>query len=217
MDNFWIIGSGKFGRKAARELGRAGPPDRITIVDHNKEACRQVSMPGCRTVCMDGIAYLDRYLTGADYPDWIVPAIPVHVAYEWIRLRLSPKNALRAIPVPAGLGRKLPNPIKGKAGQLYISIADFKCPENCPEPPEICTYTGKPRPMILYEFLKTIRHKDFESIVIRGHQLAPGVGGYQPRALFDALREIENTRVPVLLSTACSCHGVMHALNFLTK
>jgi hypothetical protein len=209
MKNFWIIGGGKFGLKAARVLGKANPSDQITIVEQKKRICTQISKLGYRTVCMDGIQYLDRYLIGPHDPDWIVPAIPLHVAYKWLSARLPAWNKPPRIPVPADLAAKLPNPIKGKAGQLYISIADFKCPDNCPEPAEICTHTGRPRPMILHEFLKSIQHKDFKSIVIRSHQLAPGVGGYKPAELFNALKQIENTQVPVLLSTACSCHGVM--------
>jgi len=214
VHHFWIIGGGKFGLKAARALSKADPSDQITIIEQEKKVCRQISRLGYQTVCMDGIEYLDRHLISALYPDWIIPAIPLHVAYEWIRAKLSACKAPLRIPVPTELTGGLPNPIQGKAGQLYISIADFKCPDNCPEPAEICTHTGRPRSMILHEFLKSIQHKDFKSIVIRSHQLAPGVGGYRPQELFKALKEIENTQAPVLLSTACSCHGVMDALKY---
>lgn len=198
-------------------LGKADPSNQITIVEQKKRICTQISKLGYRTVCMDGIQYLDRHLISPHDPDWIVPAIPLHVAYEWLSTKLSALNGPSRIPVPADLAAQLPNPIQGKAGQLYISIADFKCPDNCPEPAEICTHTGRPRPMILHEFLKSIQHKDFKSIVIRSHQLAPGVGGYKPEQLFNALKEIESTQVPVLLSTACSCHGVMDALAYSVK
>jgi hypothetical protein len=121
---------------------------------------------------------------------------------------------MERITVPNDLISALPNPIKGKSGQLFISIADFKCPEDCLEPDEICTYTGEPRLMILHEFLKSIQLKDFKSIVIRSHQLAPGVGGYTPRALFAALNKIEAAQGPIVLSTACSCHGVVDAFKY---
>lgn len=211
MHHFWIIGGGKFGLKAATVLAGANPSNQIIIIERDKTACRQISKSGYQTVCMDGIQFLDRHLIGAHHPDWIVPAIPLHVAYEWTRAKLSIRNKPHRIPVPAELAGKLPHPIKGPAGRLYISIADFKCPENCPEPAGICTFTGKPRLMILHKFLKSIQHGDFKSIVIRSHQLAPGVGGYKPGQLFNALQEIESTQAPVLLSTACSCHGVMDA------
>jgi hypothetical protein len=164
---------------------------------------------GFEAVCRDGIQYLERNLARAPYPDWIVPAIPLHTAYEWIRTKLSKRHSLVKIAVPQDLATELPHPISAETGRLYISIADFKCPENCPEPDEICTHTGKPRLMVLHEFLKSIQRKDVKTVVIRSHQLAPGVGGYTPRALFAALNEIEAAQGPVLLSTACSCHGVI--------
>jgi len=211
VHHFWIIGGGKFGLKAAKVLAGANASDQIIIVEREKTVCRQIGKRGYQAVCMDGIQYLDRHLIDAHHPDWIVPAIPLHVAYEWIRAKLSTGNKPLRIPVPAELAGRLPNLIRGAAGQLYISIADFKCPDACPEPAAICTFTGKPRLMILHKFLKSIQHNDFKSIVIRSHQLAPGVGGYQPGQLLKALREIESTPAPVLLSTACRCHGVMDA------
>jgi hypothetical protein len=65
--------------------------------------------------------------------------------------------------------------------------------------------------MVLHEFLKSIQRIDIKTVVIRSHQLAPGVGGYSPRDLFAALNEIEAAQGPVSLSTACSCHGIMNA------
>ena len=217
MHNFWIIGGGKFGLKAATALRISDSSNNLTIVEKHGAACRQLDRLGFKTVCMDGIGFLERHLLQPHYPDWIIPAIPVHVAYEWLRARLSARDEVQSLTVPAEVAGQLPNPIKGAAGQLYISIADFICPENCPEPAGICTYTGKPRPMILHEFLKSFRHENFKSIVIRSHQLAPGMGGYKPEQLFNALKEIRSTHASILLSTACSCHGVMHAFKFRAK
>jgi saccharopine dehydrogenase-like NADP-dependent oxidoreductase len=89
IQDFWIIGGGKFGLRAANELYKANPSDRITLVEQEKTVCRQIRKLGYQTVCMNGLQYLDRHLISADYPDWIVPAIPLHVAYEWIRAELS--------------------------------------------------------------------------------------------------------------------------------
>jgi hypothetical protein len=217
VPDFWIIGGGKFGLKAARTARRSNSANKLTLVDKQPAVCRQLDRMGFEAVCMDGIRYLERHLINRRHPHWIIPAIPVHVAYGWIRAKLSSSRKPLSIPVPADLLGELPNPIKGSAGQLYISIADFKCPDNCPEPDDICTHTGKPRPMILHEFLKSIRYRNFKSIVIRSHQLAPGVGGYPPAQLFEALKEVETTQAPVLLSTACSCHGVMEAFKLSAR
>jgi hypothetical protein len=217
MQHFWIIGGGKFGLKAAKELHKANPSDQITLVEQEKTVCRQIRKLGYQTVCMQGLQYLDRHLISADYPDWIVPAIPLHVAYEWIRTKMSATYVIEAIAVPNDLVSALPNPINADTGQLYVSIADFKCPASCCEPDEICTYTGKPRTMILHAFLKSNQHKDFKCVVIRSHQLAPGVGGYKPGALFEALKEIKASRAPLMVSTACSCHGVIHTFKHSAK
>jgi hypothetical protein len=63
--------------------------------------------------------------------------------------------------------------------------------------------------MVLHEYLKSIQLKNVKTVVIRSHQLAPGVGGYTPQTLFAALNEIEAARGPVSLATACSCHGIL--------
>jgi hypothetical protein len=217
MRHFWIIGGGKFGLEAAKKLCKANPSDQITLVEHEKAVCGRIRELGYQAVCMDGLQYLDRHLISARDPDWIVPAIPLHVAYEWIRAKMSARYVMEPITVPPDLVAALPNPINAETGQLYISIADFICPESCPEPDQICTYTHKPRAMILHEFLKSIQFKGLKSVVIRSHQLLPGVGGYKPRALYDALKEIETAQMPVILSTACSCHAVIHTFKHSAK
>jgi hypothetical protein len=211
VNNLWIIGGGKFGLRAAKSLSKKHALNSLTIVEKDKTVCRQLDRLGFEAVCTDGIQYLERNLTDAQYPDWIVPAIPLHVAYEWIRIKLSKTHTVQKIAAPNDLVRTLPHPIKAGTGQLFISIADFKCPEDCPEPDEICTYTGEPRLMILHEFLRSIQRKDIKTVVIRSHQLAPGVGGYRPAALFEALNQTQASPLPVLLCTACKCHGVMDA------
>ena len=211
MDNFWIIGGGTFGFRAARALRKIDSANRLTIVEKKKAVCARLSREGIKAVCMDGTQYLASRLSGKQFPDWIVPAIPLHVAFEWMRAKMSATSTVESVRIPNDIVGKLPNPAQGETGQFFISIADFKCPPNCSEPDDICTHTGKPRPMILHEYLKSIRVKNFESIVIRSQQLAPGVGGYPPAALFDALDQIRDMQSPVLLSTACSCHGVMNA------
>jgi hypothetical protein len=113
--------------------------------------------------------------------------------------------------IPEHLVISLPNTIKGDHGELYISNADFICPENCPEPEDICTYTGMPRPHLLHQVLSAIDDKSFYPVVITSSQLQPGIGGYSARTLFEALKKVKHAAGPVLLSTACRCHGVMHA------
>jgi hypothetical protein len=214
---FWIIGGGKFGFRAAEGLIRKHPNIEITIIEKDIKTCRRLKKQAFHTVCLEGIRFLEQDLRHPDKPDWIVPAIPLHVVYEWIKAKLSKNYELLAVDIPVDLKKVLPNPFDGDRGQLYISNVDFICPENCSEPDEFCTATGKPRPRILHQFLAGIRYKPFKSVVICSHQLAPGVGGYQPRSLFDALDSLKTSHSPVLLSTACRCHGVLNAFNIIKK
>jgi hypothetical protein len=218
MTSIWIIGAGKFGLRAARVLRRKNSSADIIMIDRNDNACRQAAGLSFKTVCTDGIAFLAENLVGRAHPDWIVPSIPVHVAFAWLQMKLSEKYCVAQLAVPEDLARSLPNTFKGAGGELYMSNADFICPENCPEPDDICMHTGKPRPRILHKTLASIRYDGFRSIVIRSRQLSPGVGGYPPADLYRALADITaHSMHPVLISTACSCHGVMHALRITVK
>jgi len=211
MKSIWILGAGRFGLKAVKVLSRKYEKAELTIIEKNSGACHQIEKLGFKTVCMDGIEYLVQSLKSIDYPDWIIPAIPVHVAYEWVRLKIKGSYIIKTIPFPQELKIILPNVFEGKRGNIYTSIANFICPDNCHEPKDICTHTGKPRPFALYKKLESIKYDHFRTVVVRSRQLSPGVGGYSPEALFDALDLITSSTTPLLLSTSCKCHGVMHA------
>lgn len=211
MTSFWILGGGKFGLKAAQAAIKKYPGADITIIDKKNDACRRISNLSFNSVCMEGIKYLADNLDTDGVPDWIIPVIPVHVAYEWIRIQLFEEYFVEPLNIPEELAATLPNPLRGKDGALYISFADFICPDNCPEPAKICTHTGKPRLGILHEKLAAIHYNDFCSVVVQSRQLSPGVGGYGPGDLYAALEKIKDAGArPCLLSTACRCHGVMH-------
>ena len=217
MQTYWIIGGGHFGRLAARNIHRNQAGSEIIIIDNQPDVCEQLERSGFKTVCADGIGYLEINLTSPHYPDWIIPSIPLHVAYEWIKSKISRHLKVVSINIPQNLKNKLPNPFQVQSNQLYISNADFSCPENCSEPDEICTHTGQPRPRSLNSFLNTFSYEDFKSIVVFSEQLYPGIGGYTPKALFKALNKVKSLPDQILLSTACRCHGVVNAFRLFPK
>lgn len=210
LNSVWVIGGGKFGEMASEKLRIKNSKADITIIEKNPDKCRDLNKRSFNTICDDGVLFLAKQLTRSESPDWIVPAVPIHLAYLWVKKRLLPDYRITSIEVPEEVIKRLPNPIKGKT-DVYTSIADFICPENCPEPPSICTVTKKTRPCIVFNKIKEICPKGFLSIVIKSRQLAPGIGGYQPEILFNALSLIKKTDLPVILSTACKCHGVLSA------
>lgn len=207
-----ILGAGKFGLKAAKTARRRWPGSDITLVDQAIQTCREVEKQPFKVVCEPGITYLAHKMQEPHRPDWVVPCIPVHVVYEWVKQYLAPRYHVETLTVPGQVARMLPNTMNGTDGALYMSNADFICPDNCPEPDDICTYTGKPRPAVIYQMLAAIEYENYKSVVLKSRQLGPGVGGYRSQDLLRALDQILDDRSPILLSTACKCHGVMHAL-----
>jgi len=217
MKKIWILGAGKFGRIAARALHRKNEDADITVIEKNENALRQLPKVKHSIICADAVDFLTENLKTKDEPDWIIPVIPTHVAFEWIKARLQAEYRLEKLTVPERLERALPNSCRGNNGRLYISYADFRCPDNCPQPQNRCTHTGEARPTDLYKVLEALNSADFNSVVVRSWQLSPGVGGCKPLDLFQALDSVRASRKPVLLSTACGCHGVVDAFTITPK
>lgn len=213
---YWIMGAGQFGSKAAERLRKKVPEAVLTVVDQDSQALERLEDPTLQKVCGEAVSYLDTHLKDQGEPDWVIPAVPIHVAFEWVRRRLDRMGRVEVFSVPSEVEKGLPNPKRGPDGQLFVSYADFRCPDHCTEPYHQCTWTGKPRKGLLYRDIQELVHEDFQSIVIRSRQLAPGVGGYRPEALKEALSEVTGSRGPVLFATACLCHGVIHAFRFIS-
>ncbi|MDM8522443.1 potassium transporter [Desulfococcaceae bacterium HSG8] len=207
MKKIWIIGSGHFGLNALRILSGNNEKRHFVLVDPVRKNLEQ---PNCTLEQADGAAFLAQHLYPGSEPDWIIPALPVHLAAEWCLLRMG-REQLWRISLPE-IKPLLPNPVRGEAGDIYVSHATFRCPDDCAEPRRTCTVTGKSRKQNMFDILKDIRFPLFQSLVIRSFQLAPGVGGYAPGQLFELLNQVKNARNDLLISTACRCHGVVTGL-----
>ncbi len=210
MTQYWIVGAGRFGRLAFGRLRRRRAADRFRLVDISASALVAVDAPGVETVCADGVDFLAAELKDKAHPDWIVPCLPLHLAFAWVRRRLEKTHRLVPLPVPESLRRTLPHPLEGPDGALYLSYADFACPDDCPEPADRCTVTGRPRPGMLYKTIAALSAGEVRPVVVRSRQLLPGVGGYRPGDLFGALAQVRAAPGAVALASACRCHGVLH-------
>lgn len=210
---YLIIGCGRFGSRAAEKLFQKDFRSKIIVVDKSKKALQKNSRLPVETAVRDGVSYLDQLFSKVRKIDYIIPAVPFHLAFEFILSHLKPLGGKRRkIPFIPGL----PNPMMGKTGDLYTSLANFLCPEDCPEPAQYCTITKKRRPKPLYKILNDLEGA-FESRVIRSQQLGPGVGGFPPETLLGLFEDIKKRIEPhrsILISTACRCHGVTSALSF---
>jgi hypothetical protein len=211
--SYLIIGCGHFGRRAAETLLKKYPRSEIVVIDRHNKEFKKISHLPVETKIGDGVTYLKQFLSESGKVDYIIPAVPFHLAFEWILSQLKPLGGKRS-KVPDLTG--LPNPMRGKTGDLYTSIADFLCPEDCPEPAQYCTVTKERRQKPLFQILKDLEGL-FESKVIRSKQLGLGVGGYLSEDLLKIVREIKKAGASdrlILISTACRCHAVTSALSF---
>lgn len=211
----WILGAGGFGKKALERLSVWRPRPDILVVDVDEKALGLLESKADSRLG-DGPSFLAQNLkkeNEPEQPDWIVPAIGVHVAFEWLKLSLEKTHKLREIPVPDEMEPLVPHPLRGKGGELYMSLADSLCPSDCPGPDGRCVKTGEPRPLGLDRLLKGIRLPGWRMVTVTSRQMAPGVGGYRPEDLFQARqRVLEDEGKPVFFSTASACHGVAQAL-----
>jgi hypothetical protein len=210
--NLWILGAGHFGRIAARRLARRYPEANLLVVDSRREKLLDLkALPRLATRTEDATEFLQRQPLSAE--QWIIPAIPVHVALLWLLHALEPDGLAKIHPVPAEVDALVPNPYRMPSGTLYASYATFRCPDACNEPDGLCTHTRQPRPGNLFEHLAALQVAGYAVEVLRSRQLAPGVGGYQGAQLWGLLERVRQQRGRFLIATSCRCHAVIDALS----
>lgn len=215
MRKIWILGAGKFGRLAMESIVRHIPEVEITLVD---KRVIEVDGKAVTSFCGDGVSWLAENMGRDDSPDMVIPAIPVHMLAEWLKTKSEGSYSIVPAPFPKHLMTRLPHPIQNGHSQVYVSHADFLCPDNCGEPELFCSYTGKERGEDMFRLLGKLKDTGCMSLVVRSYQLFPGVGGIYPgdmwRLLDSAYRFPDQ---PLLIATACRCHGVVDCLQFALK
>jgi hypothetical protein len=213
MKDIWIIGGGRFGLNAALKLYQKNVPARITVIEQDPYRCRSLSALPFETICAEGVEYLIQRALQPDSNGWVIPAIPKHFACEWLKRKSTLDFQLHHIPVPQEIFDRLPHALNGPENAVFSSYADFICPDNCPEPKNYCMVTREERRSPLYRLIAAEGSRHMKTIVVRSHQLLPGVGGYSIFYLNKMLARIRlHFSQPVLVATACACHGVIHAL-----
>jgi len=215
MESFWILGAGYFGSLAAKRILRSQRDCKVIVVDHDAASLDALRDKNLEIIQKDAIEFLLSHEGFGD--EWIVPAIPEHVAFAWLCRKLTEEGKFFPIAVPAELELQVPNPLRGETDSLYTSFATFQCPEDCDEPEEICSVTGRRREAHLFEVLQHVGVPGYEILVIRSNQLEPGVGGYRLSSLWHLLKTVLTADKKIIVSTACSCHGVLNALRFERK
>jgi len=212
MASYLILGGGKFGRLALARLAGQDSAAKFIIVDRDPGPPVAVGDGlDSQQVQAEAIAFLVQHLKSGGRWDWIIPMVPLHVAYHWLLKGPLAGSDWQPAGLPAALVHLVPNVQRGPDGELYLSRANHLCPDDCAEP-DICPVTGESRDLSLHEELASLHLPGYQVKVIRSRQLAPGVGGYSPERLLDLARDLNALTGTVLIATACGCHGVIHGL-----
>ncbi|MDM8538748.1 potassium transporter [Desulfobacterales bacterium HSG17] len=211
MKKIWVIGIGRFGLLAVDRLSKKYKHAHFVLADSENKKFELIQHPNCTLEQTDGVKFLCERLNPDNAPDWIIPSIPVHLAAEWCLCSMG-ADKIERIDIPYDIEPELPNPMRGKEGDIYVTHALFLCPDNCNEPENICTVTKAKRKPNMFDLLENIKIPGFQSLVIQSHQLAPGVGGLKPSQLFDLKKKLDQAQGKLLISTARRCHGVVTGL-----
>jgi hypothetical protein len=213
MASYLILGAGKFGRLALNRLARQDAAASFVVVDRDPAALTITldGVPGWTRVASEAAAFLVQHLRGDARWDWIIPMVPVHVAFHWLMAGPLAGSAWQPAAAPEAGAGLIPEARRGPHGELYLSRARHLCPDDCAEP-VVCPVTGESRDLPLHQELASLHLAGYEIRVIASRQLAPGVGGYSPRRLLDLARDMKALKGNVLIATACRCHGVIQGL-----
>ncbi len=207
----WIFGGGTFGRQAAESLLRRGVANDIVLIDTNEGL---VLPKGIEYICGDGISWLTGQLTRKAEVGAIIPALPLHLAAEWLKKRLRLDGfTVTAVDLPDQILQLFPHPLRQSSSQAVVSHADFLCPAHCSEPQDICSFTGQTRPPALHTLIEQSDCIPFIPLVLRSRQFFGGTGGFFSADLWKLHdRTLSHLNTPLLIGTACKCHGIINGM-----
>ena len=214
-DAVFIIGAGHFGARAARIM-RQRSDSSLFVVDPDEKSLSDLNDSQTEKVLGDGIRFLLHNFHYLKQTNIIVPALPIHLAYEWLKGFLPGEMRKKQLPVPE-TNPPLPHAWPASDGSTLVSYADFLCPDDCPEPVH-CTVTGETREQPLYALLRNLNLPPFDMHIIQSRQLAPGLGGYKVGDLKETAEMVlGNKPGKWILGTACKCHGILTAFEVNKK
>jgi hypothetical protein len=207
-----IVGAGHFGQRAVKILSAQSRAP-VYVFDKDRSHLAGIRAAVAQAVVDDGVRFLAHNFSRLSPSNIIVPAVPLHLAFEWLTTYLSDGFQIRRMGVPEGIRPSLPHTWRADDGSLLVSYADFLCPDDCPEPAGYCTVTGEKRGKPMFQLLREIQMTNFAVHIIRSRQLAPGLGGYGVDILREMVTKITSQRAETwIIGTACKCHGTLSAM-----
>lgn len=200
-----VIGGGVYGVACGRYHLDRGL--QCAVVDPNPACLAAESLRSCGCVLIHGgIAAALRVIL-AERPAYVFPTAPLHVAAALVQAhsRRTPD-----IDGTALLSCRIPPAILVSVGEGSLVVSynpGGKCLSACAAP-QVCPSTGWARPLPLFALLR----QTFPGAwILESLQLAPGIGALSGEDVITVL-ETSERRGPMIVGTACRCHGIVTAL-----
>jgi hypothetical protein len=201
------IGGGRFGRLSLERLaGRVA----LVVEPEPGPELMGTKVPTWRE---DGVRAAVEMLESGSPPKYLIPTLPVHLFSRWLLANLTDLQPKQLSFTDNDL-LSLQCNIHSIDNVYYVSLADFICPDDCPEPAEICTVTGKPRGTPLFRRMAKLGALGYKTAVLRSRQLAPGIGGILSADMLTFKDAIRQSPGRWIVATACRCHGVLELIDF---
>ena len=184
MAAYLILGAGKFGSLALKRLARQDAAATFLVVDRRPQALAAALALGIPRVA-GTVAEAATFLAGnlaEDSPwDWLIPMVPVHLAWAW--LLAGPLRGWEPAAPPDILGDLAPVAWRGLEGQWYLSRATHRCPDDCDEPESVCPVSREPRKAALSDELAAVSLPGFAIKVVADPATGSRSGGLPARGL----------------------------------
>ena len=120
MARYLILGAGKFGRLALERLSQDDAAATFQIVDRTPQALqaiRGLSPARVELVEAEAAAFLTAGLQDSSPWDWLIPAVPEHVVFSWLRQGPLAGPDWQTVPVPPELTKLTPVAWRGQEGE----------------------------------------------------------------------------------------------------
>ncbi|WP_067046559.1 hypothetical protein [Methanofollis ethanolicus] len=200
-----VIGGGVYGVACARYLLDRGL--QCAVVDPDPTCLAAESLRSCECVLVLGGIAVALGVILAERPAYVFPTAPLHVAAALVQA-----HSLRVPDIDGTdhLSCRIPLGILVSAGEGSLVVSynpSGRCLSACAAP-QVCPATGITRPVPLFALL---RQAFPAAWILESLQLAPGIGALSGPDVI-AVLEASEMGDPMIVGTACRCHGIVTAL-----
>ncbi|MBN2157099.1 MAG: hypothetical protein JW776_13730 [Candidatus Lokiarchaeota archaeon] len=243
-NTYFILGAGQFGRIALEYAQNQDSKPTILVIDkidtplvHEYHRLADEHELNIIWNTSNGRFFLQKdvknlpFLFLFGFPDYFIPAIPLHVLafllqefLQSIHADIQVRNSiphdkwniiLNSIPKQVVLDA---DPNNGVILLSWVKEGEI-CPPNCIAPIRFCPHHNRKKPFTITEIVRKVSIPDILNLTIESHQATAGLGIIKGMELKNLLltcliqlqKKIESKHhLLFFVATTCNCHGVVN-------